>query len=305
MLDRVDRVQLAVNDAARAAATFAALFAAPIARRAPSAFLNAERVIVSFGESEIELCQPRGPGPVREHLERFGEGLMRGGLSSGDLPGLKARLLAKGARLTEDGDQLYLGPPDTFGLDLVLSPSRPRPRIGPVSFLYEITNSLASDWRQVAARYIDLFGLDEKRFSAISSSRFGYTGTLTLFDPPARLDRIELSQATDPAYAMGRFVRKRGDSLYMCYCEVHDLPAILGRMKAAGARFTARGPDPDTEKDGIWVHPASLHGLLLGVSRTTVAWQWSGRPECSARHRPDRAGPWLSVRSMVGWTGIE
>lgn len=279
MLDRVDRVQLAVTDAEQAAQRFAALLGAMQSRRAPSAFLNAERIVMALGESEVELCQPRGAGPVRDYLDRFGEGLMRGGLSSPDLPRLRARLIEKGARVVADGDQLYLGPPDTFGLNLVLSPSRSRQRIGPVSFLYEITNALASDWHQAAARYVDLFGLDEKRFSPIKSSRFGYAGTLTMFDPPARLDRIELSQANDPQFAMGRFVRKRGDSLYMCYCEVHDLPDILARMEREGARITGRGPDIKAEKDGIWVHPASLHGLLLGISRTTVAWQWSGRPE--------------------------
>ena len=33
------------------------------------------------------------------------------------------------------------------------------------------------------------------------------------------------------------------------------------------------------ERDGLWIHPGALHGLLLGVSRTTLAWEWSGRPE--------------------------
>lgn len=279
MLDRVDRVLLAVGDAARAADTFARLFAAEIVRREESAFLNARRLVLAFGESEIELCEPKGAGPVRDFLDRRGEGLMRGGLSSPDLPGLRRRLEAKGVRLHVEGEQIFIGPPDTYGLELVLSPSRVRKRVGPVSFLYEMTNTLRSDWHPVAERYADIFGLDASRFSEITSGHFGYTGTLTMFDPPARLDRIELSQALDPAYPMGRFVRKHGDSLYMCYCETHDLPEILRRAAAEGARITPRGEDIKQEKDGIWVHPASLHGLLLGVSRTTVAWQWSGRPE--------------------------
>ena len=37
--------------------------------------------------------------------------------------------------------------------------------------------------------------------------------------------------------------------------------------------------DPATDPDGGWVHPKELHGLLLGVSRTGFAWDWSGRKE--------------------------
>lgn len=49
----------------------------------------------------------------------------------------------------------------------------------------------------------------------VDRDRFGYTGTLTLFDPPGRLDRI----VTDPKSPMGRWAAKRGNSLYMCYAE--------------------------------------------------------------------------------------
>lgn len=86
----------------------------------------------------------------------------------------------------------------------------------------------------------------------------------------------------DPASAMGRWVAKHGDSLYMCYVETDDVPAIIGRLAARGARFTPRGPDAATERDGLWLHPNALCGLLLGVSRTSVAWEWSGRPELVA-----------------------
>ena len=47
----------------------------------------------------------------------------------------------------------------------------------------------------------------------------------------------------------------------------------------ANARYTPRGSDPATDPDGGWVHPKELHGLLLGISRTGLAWDWSGREE--------------------------
>jgi hypothetical protein len=153
---------------------------------------------------------------------------------------------------------------------------------GPVRHLYEVTNTIVSDWTAAAERYTRLFGLDPARFSPIHSDRFGYTGTLALFDPPARLDRIEISQVTDPGSPMGRWAAKRGDSLYMCYAETDDVGAIVRRLGRHHARFTPRGGEPLDERDGLWIHPSALGGLLLGISRTTVAWEWSGRPELVA-----------------------
>jgi len=31
--------------------------------------------------------------------------------------------------------------------------------------------------------------------------------------------------------------------------------------------------------DTIFLHPPSLGGTMLGLSRPTLAWQWSGHPE--------------------------
>ena len=76
-----------------------------------------------------------------------------------------------------------------------------------------------------------------------------------------------------------RWAAKRGDSLYMCYAETGDVGAITRRLARHHARFTPRGGDPLAERDGLWIHPSALSGLLLGISRTTVGWEWSGRPE--------------------------
>ena len=279
MLDRCDRVQIAVHDAAKAAQRFGLLLGSEIARRDHSRHLGARRTILAVGESEFELCEPDGAGLTQDFLAKRGEGLMTAGYCTADLDGMVKRWEGLGVAYDRDAEQLYVAPGTTFGLPMVISETTYRPRIGPVSSLYETTNTLVSDWRRVAAVYAGLFGLDPARFSEIGSERFGYIGTLTLFDPPNRLDRIELSQVTDDVHAMGRFAKKHGDSLYMCYVEVHDWPAVRGRLLEADARYTPRGSDPATDPDGGWVHPKELHGLLLGVSRTGLAWDWSGRKE--------------------------
>lgn len=278
MLERVDRVQLAVRDRQSAARTFQALLGAEPARQAESRHLGAWRTVIVLGESELELCEPAGPGPVRDHLDRWGEGLLTAGFSVPRVAAFREHLQARRIPFVAEGDQTYLDPAETAGMRVVVSPGRPRERAGPVSRLYEVTNTLVSDWRAVAERYTRLFALDASGFSPIRSERFGYAGTLALFDPPRRLDRIELSQVVDGRSAMGRWVARRGDSLYMAYAESDDVAAIAARLRAAGARFTPRGADPLAEREGLWIHPGALHGLLLGVSRTTLAWEWSGRP---------------------------
>jgi hypothetical protein len=270
---------VAVSDRKAAAKTYEKILGAKVNEESTSAYLGAKRTIMALGESEVELCEPNGGGRAAAFLSQRGEGLMSAGLSTPDTESLFRRLCALGIEPLKDGDQFYLAPDKSFGIRFVISPSRPRFRVGPVSFLYEVTNTLISDWENVAAQYSGLFGLDPSCFSKIQSERFGYKGTLTLFNPPDRLDRIELSQVVDEKSAMGRWVRKHGDSLYMCYCETHDLGDIISRLNEAGARWTPRGEIQEGERDGLWVHPSALHGVLLGVSRTTLAWEWSGRPE--------------------------
>lgn len=278
MLQRVDRVQLVVRDRQAAARTFGEVLGAQPAREEPSAYLGAARLILAVGSSEVELCEPSGPGPAAEHLSAHGEGLLTAGFSTRDMPALRANLERHGCRFASEGAQVYLEPSETLGMRVVVTPDAARPQVGLARHLYEVTNTLVSDWRAAADRYTRIFGLDASRFSPIASERFGYVGTLAMFDPKDRLDRIEISQVTSSKSAMGRWVARRGDSLYMCYVEVDDVRPIIARLAARGGRFTPRGQDATTERDGLWVHPSALCGLLLGVSRTTVGWEWSGQP---------------------------
>jgi len=101
-----------------------------------------------------------------------------------------------------------------------------------------------------------------------------------LFDPPARLDRIEITQITQNSLAMGRFFARRGPSVYMCYVETGDIEALSGRLETLGARF-----EPFGDSMGLFIHPSALCGMLMGVSGTNVGWRWSGRPELAPEPR--------------------
>ena len=54
-------------------------------------------------------------------------------------------------------------------------------------------------------------------------------------------------------------------------------PAQLSYLTGLWHRYTGRSDDPNPE--GLFIHPTALCGMLMGVSRTNLAWRWSGRPE--------------------------
>ncbi|MGB2696046.1 MAG: VOC family protein [Dehalococcoidia bacterium] len=280
MLTHVDRVQLAVRSRAEAEATFHEVLGAEKVREDESALLNARRSVVQAGVSEFELLEPKGDGPVQSYLERWAEGLFSAGFSVQNVSGLSERLTARGVAWREEAGQVHIEADQTPGLRMVISERKERLPVGLITWLYEVTNVI--DDHEAAARfYAETFDLDAGRFSPIASDQYGYTGQLLLFDPPARLDRIELSQITEPSKAMGRFATKRGQSLYMCYVETDDVAAIAQRLERRGARYAGRSDN----QDGLFIHPASLHGALMGVSRTNLAWRWSGRPELAKAGR--------------------
>ena len=280
MLDRVDRMILAVQDRTVAASTFAEVLGAEKVREDDVAQpYNARRSVVQTGDSEFELWEPAGEGLLSQHLERWGEGIFAAGFSSSDVNEVARRLEDHGRKMTTHGDQLFLEPDQTAGMRTVIQPTVKRDTIGLITGLYETTN-IVDDHARTAVLYAGIFGLEEDRYCPIKSKAFGYIGTLTLFDPPARLDRVEITQTTEPG-AMQRYYEKRGQSLYMCFVETPDYGPIRERLEARGGRYAIAADYPDAS---MFIHPTALCGMLMGVSVTNEAWRWSGRPELAPKH---------------------
>jgi hypothetical protein len=287
MLKRVDRVQIAVADANAAEKVVAEVFGGELVRRDKAAPLAAKRTTMQAGASMIELLEPDGAGAVNDFLSKWGGGLFGAGFSVDD-PGAAAHHLAKnGVNFDQLAGQLFLDSCATFGMRTVISQHHERAPVGAIKWIYEVTNVVA-DWKAAADRYALIFNLDASKFSPIESKQFGYAGTLTLFDPPARLDRVELSQITDPNLAMGRFHQRRGDSLYMFFVETDDVGALERRLQARGSRFAAHGKD-EAGLAELFIHPSAFLGVLIGVSRTEHAWTWSGDPDRARRAAKERA----------------
>ena len=211
MLAGVDRIQLAVTDRRAAALPFTRLLDATITAEDAVATLVVRRTTLAVGHAAIELLEPDGTGPVADHLAAAGPGLFAAGFAVRDLDALRHRLIERRVDFAEADDQLFLTAAATGGTGLrcVLSPLRDGPAApGLITHLYEVTN-LVADWEAAAARYRELFDLVPEHFCPIASSEFGYRGTLTMFDPRDRLDRIECVTPHDRDKTMGRFFTRQ------------------------------------------------------------------------------------------------
>jgi len=269
----IDRIQVAVADRVAAAQAWVRLLDAVPLREDRVRALGCRRSVLGVGRSELELLEAEGAGPVAE----AGVGLFAAGLGADDPGALRAALEAQGVACVEEAGQLHLSPAalGVPGLRLVVSPLAPRERHGLLERLYEVTH-LSEDAPRDTARLAECLGLDAAAFVPIRSELYGYDGTLTLFRA-GRLDRIEVIHPFDRSKTMGRFFARRGPSLYMAYAETDRAGEVRDRARELASRDWT-GPR-DGAPDNLFLHPKALGGVMLGVSRTSYAWTWSGAPE--------------------------
>jgi hypothetical protein len=277
MLLKVDRIQAVVGDMRSAAEGYARLLDAAVSRRDRVSAVAARRTVLALGTSEIELLEPDGAGPAADFLSRARGGLFAAGFACSDVPSVRAHLQSRGVDVVEEHGQLFLAP-ETLGvpgLRAVLSPAEQRPQVGLVRNLYEVT-LLVDDFQAVTKATAETFGLEPSHFVPIRSAEFGYDGVLTLFQPD-RLHRVEVITPNDATRTMGRFFTKRGACLYMCYAETDRIDEIRRRLQEHEPREWTGTPDGPI--DNLFIHPRALGGMMLGLSRTTFAWTWSGHPD--------------------------
>lgn len=274
MLTRIDRIQVATDDAAVTAKAWEQLLGAEHEGDDAVAALAARRARYRLGAGYVEFLEPDGAGAVADSLTaRGGPHLFAAGAASADLDELVLRFVERGHKVAVEGRQAFLGPETTgdHGLRLVVSPDEARAPVGSVDFFYEVTN-LVGDAGAVAGHYADVIGLHPSLFVPIESREYGYEGRLTMFQPDL-LHRFEVITPHDRAKTMGRFFDKFGESLYMCFAESSDIAGVAARCDAAGAPTTAVGDHT------LFLHPAALGGVMVGLSKPTYAWTWSGHPE--------------------------
>jgi hypothetical protein len=286
MLEGMQRVVLVAADAGAAGAGWERFLDARPAGSSRRPALGAHAHHWRLGDGWVDVLVPDGPGIVAEALDARGPHLFAGGFSTADLGGFCRHLTTLGIAPLWDGDRLVLPEAATSirGLRIVVEQHDPQPSVGLIDTFYELTD-LVADAARETARAARVLGLDPGAFQPIESDQYGYAGTLTLFHGE-RLDRLEIITPTRPGTTMHRFFERQGGGLYMCFAESGTLGEIERRAREAGAGFTAV-PAPD-QRDAqgahtVFLHPTTLGGVMLGLSRRGYAWTWSGHPERAAR----------------------
>jgi methylmalonyl-CoA/ethylmalonyl-CoA epimerase len=104
-------------------------------------------------------------------------------------------------------------------------------------------------------RYEKLFGLKVTKRG--ESKEFGFRNAIL----PLGAGHIEFLQPTDPNKAVGKFLAKHGEGVYLVGFETKDIPDVVERVRAQGGRVDARRPDV------AWVHPADCHGVFVELRK--------------------------------------
>jgi len=107
------------------------------------------------------------------------------------------------------------------------------------------------DLDEAVERFTKLFGLRVYRRG--ESATFGFKNAIL----PTGIGHIELLQPTDPDKAVGRFLAKHGEGVYLVGFECQDVPGSVAKLRADGARVDS--PRPDI----AWVHPREAYGLFV------------------------------------------
>jgi methylmalonyl-CoA/ethylmalonyl-CoA epimerase len=111
------------------------------------------------------------------------------------------------------------------------------------------------DLDEAVARYQRLFGL--KAHHRGESKEFGFVNAIL----PTGIGHIELMQPTDPDKAVGRFLARHGEGVYLVGFECKDVAAGAAHLKREGARVTQR------RDDIAWVHPQDANGVFVELRK--------------------------------------
>jgi methylmalonyl-CoA epimerase len=111
---------------------------------------------------------------------------------------------------------------------------------------------------ETAKLYTDVYGMESSVI--ISSLQLGLRSQ-KIFTGNAY---IELVQPLDQNNAVARFIRERGEGLYLIAIQVQNLPAAVKALEEKGARVIGKDmaalPDHGA---GVFLHPKSTHGALI------------------------------------------
>ena len=107
------------------------------------------------------------------------------------------------------------------------------------------------DLDAAAARFSRLFGRRVHRRERHEG--FGFKNAIL----PTGIGHIELMEPTDPTKAVGKFLARRGEGVYLVGFECADVAGSVAKLRGEGVQVDS--PRPDI----AWVHPRETHGLFV------------------------------------------
>ncbi len=264
MLEQTDRVALAVPNADEAATGLNAIFDSVIVDDTVDTDANARRVTLQWGFDQLELYEPKGPGPVADFIKSGKRGLFAGGFALTDPSAVATRIEQAGIRITQQGDRFVVYPQDLRNTGVILSPVAEQERVGLMDKIWQITYN-APNLDECIAFYSGLFGIKDKLTNYYTSKVWGYHSAITWFDARkgAGLDSLEYLDPYDHEKAAGRFIARTGGTggIYMASTHTDDLPVIRERVISTGGGWEN---SPNKVSTGF-IHPRRTYGLLLAV----------------------------------------
>jgi len=111
------------------------------------------------------------------------------------------------------------------------------------------------DLEKAVERYSTLFGLTVHHRS--ESKEFGFKNAIL----PLGKGHIELMEPTDPDKAVGKFLAKRGEGVYLIGFDCADVPGAVKHLKNEGARVD------DRRSEIAWIHPGETNGLFVELRK--------------------------------------
>ncbi|MDP3047601.1 MAG: methylmalonyl-CoA epimerase [Chloroflexota bacterium] len=86
---------------------------------------------------------------------------------------------------------------------------------------------------------------------------------------PTAAAEIELVQPTDDASGVAKFLAARGEGIHHICLEVSDIRASLRQLAEMGLELIDQEPRPGAGGQVAFVHPKSMHGVLVELLQKT------------------------------------
>tara|TARA_Y100000294_G_scaffold132454_1_gene124953 strand:+ start:5790 stop:6206 length:417 start_codon:yes stop_codon:yes gene_type:complete len=118
---------------------------------------------------------------------------------------------------------------------------------------------------EAADHYAKMFGL-EMMIPKGEPSAFGFRAAWIGNGKDAF---IELLEPSDETGAMARFLKSKGQGVYLVAFDVPDLVKAVRHVRANGGRVMGvpEGEDPSADTNVVWIHPATTMGVYVQLQR--------------------------------------